>query len=116
MPSRVHIFLFQNMQDGAGVLVFQSCSNDNFKECQDPSGLNLEQSKIVIKHMAEFHASSRAFVVKHGVTGVKRRYPMLAQVINFIGRLIVISVGKLTTILVDSIVILKFFVGTFHPA
>ena len=69
------------MQDGAGVLVFQSCSTENFKECQDPSGLNLEQSKIVIKHMAEFHAISRAFVVKHGVTGVKRRYPMLAQVI-----------------------------------
>ena len=73
------------MQDGAGVLVFQSCSTENFKECQDPSGLNLEQSKIVIKHMAEFHAISRAFVVKHGITGVKRRYPMLAQVIYIYG-------------------------------
>lgn len=65
--------------DGAGVLVFQSCATKKFKECQDPSGLNLQQLKSVVQRIAEFHAISRAFVVKHGVNGVQRRYPMLNQ-------------------------------------
>lgn len=79
IPECVH---GNHNMDGAGVLVFKSCSRRGFKDCQDPSGLKLEQVRSVIKSLAEFHAVARSFVVKHGVKGVERRYPILGQVLK----------------------------------
>lgn len=66
--------------DGAGVLVFQCCAKEGFHDCEDPYGLKIEQMRSVIKSLAEFHAVSRAFVLKYGEIGVQRRYPSLSQV------------------------------------
>ncbi len=65
--------------DGAGVLVFKCCGEQGYESCQDPHGLKLEKVRSVVKSMAEFHASGRAFMLKHGINGVRRRYPSLSQ-------------------------------------
>ena len=69
--------------DGAGVLVFKCCGKQGFKSCQDPLGLKVEKIREIMKSMAEFHASSKAFVLKHGVHGVQRRYQNLSQVNSY---------------------------------
>jgi hypothetical protein len=43
-------------------------------------GLKLEKVRAVIKSIAEFHASARTFVIKHGEKGVQRRYQSLCNV------------------------------------
>jgi len=65
--------------DGAGVLVFNCCGQQGFSNCHDPMGLKLEKVRAVIKSIAEFHASARTFVIKHGEKGVQRRYQSLCN-------------------------------------
>lgn len=65
--------------DGAGVLVFKCCEEKGFYNPIDPLGLKVEKVRAVMTSIAEFHASARAFVIKHGVQGVQRRYTGLCQ-------------------------------------
>ena len=63
-----------------GVLVFKCCGQEGFQSCHNPVGLKLDKIRAVIKSIAEFHASARAFVSKHGLRGVQRRYQSLCNV------------------------------------
>ena len=66
--------------DGAGVLVFNSCAG--YREHKDPRGLTMNEVKCVLHNIAEFHAAARSFVIKY--TGqVERRYPLLCEVCFF---------------------------------
>ena len=83
-PSQIIIFQKLNFEQNffffQGVLVFNCCGQQGFTNCYDPMGLKLEKVRAVIKSIAEFHASARTFVIKHGEKGVQRRYQSLCNV------------------------------------
>ena len=65
--------------DGAGVLVFKSCTSEAYESCCNPDGLSLEELREVVKAMAQFHAASFCFLQRCKPEHVERRYPCLKK-------------------------------------
>ena len=67
--------------DGAGVMVFKSCTAEAYRSCTSDSadGLSKEGLTEVVKAMAKFHAAAYVFLNRSKPEQVRRRYPCLKK-------------------------------------
>lgn len=65
--------------DGAGALVFRSCTDKGFRHCEDPVGLSASELSVVVKNIAQLHASGRALIAKNGSEAMTKRFVMIMK-------------------------------------